>query len=428
MTADISRHSLRPAQKFTGVVRQQGRLPLDADENEAGDIAALMLRDVVAEAICNRGSPDDGFRIGTPTVTAGTLDFPVAGGSLYLCGVRCATADVTYDSQPDWLTFPLDATGPSIPVAGATRTDLVWLQAWEQTVTATEDAELFERALGGADTTARHRVMARVRVLEDVPATCAEAFADLVAREFPGGTLDAEECEVLSNTTLTIGFTQLEPLEDLCRPSAQAGFLGARNEAFRVQVTTPGRFVWGRDNAAPLYRVQVTANPDDGLRRRIVFLTLPRDEFGWPLAGMTVELLRWGAFLDNTEKAAEPTGLLLRVENGFDPAGSSILVAAEPPLAWETWFTTPEGQAALNPRDDVTANTYFFLRVWTGGGAAGAVDHPMDVGNPVPLGETGLTATFTAGGLPGDYWVAAARPNTPTAVTPWALLDRKSVV
>ncbi len=434
MTADISRHALRPLQKFTGVVRQQGRLPLDAEETEAGDIAALMLREALAETICEKGAPGDGYRVTGATVTADDeLDFTLDDGSFYLAGLRTSTAVIpgsgdlhmTYRRQPDWLTFPLDTPGPPLPAGGVQRTDLVYLQAWEQTVTATEDSELFERALGGADTSARRRVMSRVQVLDDVPANCDAALDDLVAREYPGGQLDAARCEVLSPATLTIGFTQLDPLEDLCRPSALAGFLGARNETFRVQVTTPGRFVWGRDNAAPLYRVQVEEHPEDGTRRRIVFLTRPRDEFGWPLAGMTVEVLRWGALLDNREKVAEPTGLLLSVENGFDPSDGSILVSAEVPAAWDAWFATPQGQEAINPRDDAEAGleTYFFLRVWTGGGEGSAVDHDMDVGNPVELGETGLTATFSADGLPGDYWIVSARPNTPTEVTPWDLLD-----
>jgi hypothetical protein len=422
MTADISRYSLRPAQMFTGVVRQQGRLPLDSDENEADDIASLALRQVVAETICSRGTPDGGFSISAPVVVNQALDFAIGAGSFYLCGVRCQTAGVTYATQPDWLTFTLDNPGPPLPAAGAVRTDLVWLGAAEQVVTATEDSELFERALGGPDTTARRRAICRVQVLEDVPATCPEAFADLIARMFPGGTLDEEGCAVLSDAQLTIGFTQLEPLEDLCRPSAQAGFLGARNTTFRVQVTTPGRFVWGRDNAAPLYRVQVTA-ADDGTRRRIVFLTLPRDEFGWPLAGMTVELLRWGALLDNHEKVAEPTGLLLHVENGFSPQDNSILVGAEVPPEFDQWFATPPGQAAISPRDAADINTYFFLRVWTGGGTGNALDNSMNPGNPVVLGDTGLTATFTTQGMAGDFWIISARPNTPTLVTPWALLD-----
>lgn len=420
MTADISRHSLRPAQNFTGVVRQQGRVPLDADETESDDLASLALRQMVAETICARGSPDDGFTIGPPTFDGEAIDFPIAAGTFYLGGARLESLGHSYDSQPDGLTFPLDDPGPDAPEAG--RHDLVWLQGWEQTVTATEDSELFERALGGPDTTARRRMMWRVQVMQDAPDDCVEAFDELVDEVFEGGVLDPEGCEILSEARLTIGFTQLEPLEDLCRPGAQQGFLGARNEAFRIQVTGPGRFVWGRDNAAPLYRVQV-ATDEAGARRRIAFLTLPRDEFGWPLAGMTVELLRWGSLLANQEKAAEPSGLLLRVGTGYDPQDRSILVLDDVPPEWDAWFATAEGQAAVNPRDEDDAQAYFFLRVWTGGGAGAAVDHAMDIGNPVELGETGLTATFDGPGLAGDYWIVSARPNTPTLVTPWALLD-----
>jgi hypothetical protein len=421
MTADISRHSLRPAQKFTAVVRQQGRPPLDSDDTEDSDLGALMLRQMVSETICERGSPDDGFRISAPLVQGGVLDFSIAAGAFYLSGNRISGDGDHYVSQPDWLTFMLDAPGPTIPAAGDERTDLVWLYAWEQTVTATEDSELFERALGGPDTTARRRIMWRVRVLEDVADECPEAFQELVTREFPGGVLDSAGCDILSNARLTIGFTQLEPLEDLCRPTAQEGFLGARNETFRIQVTQPGRFVWGRDNAAPLYRVLV-AEGENVDTRRIVFRTLPRDEFGWPLAGMTVELLRWGSLLANREKAAEPQGLLLRVLNGFDPVDNSILVRIDAPLPeWAAWFASPEIQAAVNARDEDP--TYFFLRVWTGGGEDDAVDHSMDVSNAVELGETGLTATFSTAGIAGDYWIVSARPNTPTLVTPWLLLD-----
>jgi hypothetical protein len=422
VTADISRSSLRPAQGFTGVVRQQGRLPLDADENEAADLAALALRRTVTDTICAAGTPDDGFRVVDPVVSGGALGFGLAAGNFYLQGVRVETEDVDYDAQPAWLTFAPDAAGPTIPDSGSRR-DLVWLEAQEHVVTATEDTELYERALGGADTTARQRVTARVRVQADVPDDCAEALDQAVAEHYPGAVLDDDRVEVRSSGRLTLGFTELEPLEDLCRPQAQAGFLGARNETFRVQISRPGHFVWGRDNAAPVYRVQVADHPTDATRRRIVFLTQPRDGFGWPLAGMTVELLRWGALLANGEKAAEPTGIFLRVEAGYDPTTGSILVTTPVPADWDTWFSTPVGLAAQSERDDDDVRRYFFLRVWTGGAAEAAADVPFVAGTPVDLGQTGLTATFTGTALPGDHWIVSARPNTPTLVTPWALLD-----
>ncbi len=421
MTADISRHSLRPAQQFTGVVHQQGRVSIDADATESDDIAALLLRQAVTETICSRGSPDDGFTISGAVLAAGALDFSIAAGTFYLGGARLASDGVLWSRQPDWLQIAAADRSFALPAAGS-RTDLVWLSAREMTVTATEDGELLETGLGGPDTTARRRMAWRVDVRRDVPPTCPEAFADLLAAQFAGGTIDIDGGEIISDARLTIGFTQLEPLEDLCRPNAQAGFLGARNEAFRIQVTTPGRFVWGRDNAAPLYRVQVR-NDENGQRRRIHFLNAPRDEFGWPLAGMTVELLRWGSLLANGEKAAEPAGLLLRVTRGFDPGDEdSIRVGASIDAALDAWFATPAGQAAIQPLDAADANSFFFLRVWTGGGAGAAVDNPMPIGAAAPLGDTGLTVEFSDNGMAGDYWVVAARPNTPTQVTPWALL------
>ena len=419
MTADISRHSLRPAQLYTGVVRQQGRLPLDADETEADDLQALALRQLISDVICERGSPDDGFIISNPTLANGQLDFDIAAGTFYLCGSRLESLGEHYVDQPDWLTFSLDSPGPSIP--NAARNDLVWLSATDQIVTATEDAELFERALGGPDTTARRRLLWRVRVEEDTADDCALAFDELVAEAFENGTLAPDGCEILSDARLTIDFTQLEPLEDLCRPTAQVGFLGARNETFRIQITAPGRFVWGRDNAAPLYRVQLGAD-DAGAPRRITFLTLPRDEFGWPLAGMTVEVLRWGSLLDNHEKAAEPQGQLFRVRTGFNPENGAIDVTTDLPDL-TAWFASQPVQDAISPRDQQGAQEFVFLRVWTGGGEGAAFDHGMDVGNPVELSETGLTANFSAPGLAGDFWIVSARPNTPRLVTPWALLD-----
>ena len=44
------------------------------------------------------------------------------------------------------------------------------------------------------------------------------------------------------------------------------------------------------------------------------------------------------------------------------------------------------------------------------------------------LSRTGLNVGFKNFGLPGDYWVIAARPNTPDVVVPWNLLDKAAPV
>ena len=44
-------------------------------------------------------------------------------------------------------------------------------------------------------------------------------------------------------------------------------------------------------------------------------------------------------------------------------------------------------------------------------------------GTPVALPATGIELSFSDFGLPGDFWIVAARPNTPELVVPWRLLD-----
>jgi hypothetical protein len=112
-------------------------------------------------------------------------------------------------------------------------------------------------------------------------------------------------------------------------------YLSAENQAIRVQLTATNRFIWGYDNASPLYRVQVTR--EDGLNR-IEFLTLPRDEFAQPQAGQAVEILPWGAILPNQEKVAELGGHLTTVETGYDPDTRTIQISQNVPGDWVDWL------------------------------------------------------------------------------------------
>ena len=142
------------------------------------------------------------------------------------------------------------------------------------------------------------------------------------------------------------------------------GYLGAENQAIRVQLTATNRFIWGYDNASPLYRVQVTR--EDGLNR-IEFLTLPRDEFAQPQAGQAVEILPWGAILPNQEKVAELGGHLTTVETGYDPDTRTIQISQNVPGDWVDWLDAPAHADYLSDRDEAGDRKYFYLRIWTGG-------------------------------------------------------------
>jgi len=274
----------------------------------------------------------------------------------------------------------------------------------------------------------RLRRMRRIEVLPDVPGSCAEAFAKLKAQltappEGDGtGELhlfDEANCELRSKAKLTITFGGKGITEDPCKPKVTAGFLGAENQTIRVQLTATNRFIWGYDNASPLYRVQVV----EGQLDKIEFLTLPRDQAAQPLKGQAVEILPWGAFLPNQEKVAELQGHLATVATSFNPDEKAITLSKPVPQAWIDWLNAPAHEKYLSDRDPDNKKQYFYLRLWTGGsGDADEPDHAFTPGTPVELLGTGLNVTFSQHGLSGDFWIIAARPNTPDLVVPWELL------
>jgi hypothetical protein len=451
-TKDISRFMLQPRKHYSGVRMQQGRVILDSDWNESERIDNEEARRTLVDIICSKGTSNQGFRVGNvrsaeveppgaDPVT--TYDFDFENGSFYVGGLRFETetddGPETFLGQRDWLQ--IDALAGNLPVrpvnlpAGGARHDLVYLRGWEQCVTAVEDSELRERALGGPDTSVRVRRMRRVEVLTDVPDSCAAAFnaltEELTAPVTPDAGLSHEfdrlNSELKSKARLTVAPNPADITEDPCKPAVPGGYLGADNQTIRVQLTATNRFIWGYDNAAPLYRVQVENIPDvpagvDGTRRKIRFLTLPRDQADQPLAGQAVEIIPWGALLPNQEKVAEFQGEFFTVETSFDPEDNSLTITQ--PVSEEAVQWLADHPQFYSERDEPERRLYFYLRLWTGGSRdATDPDHQFTPGTPAPLEGTGLSVTFSDHGLTGDFWIIAARPNTPDLVVPWELLD-----
>lgn len=441
MSTDLSRFLFQPTKRYSSVRMQQGRVILDSDWNESELIDDEDLRRTLRDVLCAKGTSNNGFAIGNirtadiqlpdGTTVAG-YDFDFGNGSFYLGGLRfeseTPSVPETFLTQQDWLQ--VDASAATLPVrpdnlpAGGSRHDLVYLRGWEQCVTAIEDSELRERALGGPDTSVRVRRMRRVEVLTDVPETCGAAFGQLV--QTLGGAI-TRDYELRSAARLTVGLNPGDLTEDPCKPAVQGGYLGADNQTIRVQLTASDRLIWGYDNASPLYRVQVANIPDpppgvDGTRRQIKFLTLPRDQAAQPLAGQAVEIIPWGALLPNQEKVAEFQGLLFTVATSFDPEDGTLTLTEAVPQELVQWLADhPQFESG---RDEPDRRQYFYLRLWTGGsGDAAAPDFAFTPGTALPLAGTGLSVTFNQPGRAGDFWIIAARPATPDLVVPWELLD-----
>ncbi|MCY1061726.1 right-handed parallel beta-helix repeat-containing protein [Nannocystis sp. SCPEA4] len=425
---DLSRHLFRPANRYTGLRMQQGRDLLDSDINEGEMLDDEDRRAVLVDVIGPHGSADDGFRITNPRTNS--YDFDILAGSYYLGGVRHQIEDSTdppapqrYRSQSDWRQF--DPTGPSPAppqMASVPRHDLVYLVGWEQTVSSVEDPEFREFALGGPDTTERVRPMHRVYVRPGGPAACADAFdalvADLVGTDH---SFDRGRHELLSGARLTVRIEEREN-GDLCKPALADGYTGAENQAIRVQLIEPDRLLWAYDNAAPLYRGTIATSPN-GVT--ITFLTTPRDQAHFPVAGQIVEILPWGATLANGSHLADHQvaediggGLLARVTGPYDPTTGSVPVSVESAAdlaRMQGWFGVNE------PHEDVH---YFYLRVWNPGDGrvSGPIGLQFKVNELISLAGTGLEITIDRHGIVGDYWILAARPSSPLEVIPRDLL------
>lgn len=414
-TIDLSRHATDPRKRYAGVRMQQGRVLTDDDFNEAAILDAEDMRRTRVHAIGAYGTPDAGFLPTNLGVTDGRLDFSLSAGTLYLGGLRVEMiSPERYLLQRDWLNFDT-ATAPAPPAEGQTRTDMVWLEAWQQPVTAVEDSELFEVALGGPDTSTRWRTLRRVHVSSGVGAgECGDAWAEVTAGFAALGSL-TDEMELATDARLTVTFSAPAGSGDLCAPSQAGGYLGAENQAIRVQMVSATHYTWGFDNAAPLYRVQASARNGQTVVLRL--LNQPKDAVHWPLRDQVVEILPWSAALANGERVAELRGHLSKVAVSYNADDQTLEIATALPANFGAQWQSRSDVAEFF--DGSPDQNFFFMRVWQRGDD---LDSPaaIPIGTP-DLGHTGLRVAFSGLLRTADHWIVAARPAAPDQVVPWQL-------
>ena len=447
-TIDLTRSIFEPRKRYAGVRMQQGRVVLDDDHNETGDLAAEDARRTRLDVIGPSGSPDDGFKIENATLAGGLVDFDIRAGTMYVGGIPVRLDhDTTFAGQPDWVGI---AAADRAQAAGQPA-DVAYLEVWQQAVSAEEDRELFEPALGGPDTTVRIRTMARVRRRSVTATSCAEAWAEVVdalATE-DVGTWNPDTCELGTDLRLLVEYAVGGVPEDLCSPSVTAGYLGAENQAIRIQLVErlggagTGELTWSYNNTAPLYRARLVSDTVVELE------TLPRDEAHWPLLGQTVEILPWSAVLvpDGAPGAlhgevladgggrANPTpegalvslggGHLSRLASSYDVTTHQITLDTAAPAGFNALGASHVAAGVDADRNGDDRSALVFLRVWDrGSDLASAARLPWTAGSPLALGNSGITVTITGDQVAGDaHWIIGARPSTPDQVLPWAFED-----
>jgi hypothetical protein len=401
MGSDRARISYDPAQQYRAVVAQQGRVTLEADWNEAQQIASEELREEILDVVGPSGTPDNGYE-----VFGSDFHFSTSPGTIYVGGMRVFSGDaVDYEKQKDWLDFEGDPdwVDPEQLAKTPPTHELIYLLLREQEVSAVEDSALLEKALGGADTTNRLRLIQRIVRLSTTNTTCDSAWQIIEKLWFERGLFfDPSTQQLRSNTRLKVSFAPQQTPVDLCEPEARSGYLGVDNQLIRVQVIDSEKLVWGFDNASFLYQAEIVSSDQNSTTLRLI-KPRPVDDYHLPRINTVVEVLRSAAQLSNQEYIASPMGFVTTLTVGYNPDTREVSFAGELPQEYQ--------ETTLTPR--------LFLRVWEG-------VLPFTRGFPVTLGETGLQVTLSAVESPihiGDYWQIAVRPSEQPEVYPKRYLE-----
>jgi hypothetical protein len=256
MSGDYSRRRFDPRKHYQGVLRQQGRVDLDADWNEYVDIQDRRWRaetiDVVGRCGVPRETPN-GFMIDRRGA-----DLTVEPGRIYVDGYLVenhgtnrtfvATIEEDYDTT-EALPVKNQPYGGPVKIPDGVRS-LVYLDVWRREVTPLQAPDLIEPAVNG-DTTTRYQTVWQVKILNDIPPgiTC---ITSLIA--IPGWMINDTSSARLT-TSMAAETTEPDP----CLIPPTGGYRGLENHLYRVEVHSATRgsvkVKWSRDNAHVAARV-----------------------------------------------------------------------------------------------------------------------------------------------------------------------------
>ncbi|MCI0398947.1 MAG: DUF4815 domain-containing protein [Chloroflexi bacterium] len=363
MKGDFSRLSFEEQKHYDAVLMQQGRVLTDADWNEEQAIQAHLRETGMTDVVGWSGVPKEGggFQIG---VTGGGQQLSIGNGRLYAGGTLCEN-DLT------------SVVTPAKPSAGGRY--LVYLDAWKRHVTAIEDPQIRESALGGPDTTTRLQSFWQIRLSPNPVTGCDAIDADTPPVPSPSGMMRAYHDPVSTSS-------------NLCALPATSGYLGLENQFYRVEIHRSGErdnagnratFKWSRENGSVATYVTAAVSPV------VTVQDLGRDE----VLGFAND--HWVELIDLPMELNDGHGALLQIDK-IDPSKREITMKTAVP--------------ALDMSRPVR------LRRWDQSGS-GATGEGIALGaGPIEL-ENGIKIEFSAGTYrAGDYWVFAAR----TALNPGA--------
>lgn len=250
MKGDFTRFSHNPDKHYTRVLKQQGRVDLDADWNEAVEIFTQLERTEAIDVIGRCGVPEhsNGFKV---EPDGDGINLTISRGRIYVDGILCsneADPDAADADQPVLITGQTEFL-PGYELPEEEGVYLAYVDVWERHITCIEDPKIREVALGGPDTTTRTQTICQVKL-------------EPLGEE---GALDDLECRpygALPNTGRLAAQTEEDEISlNPCVVPASGGYRGLENRLYRVEIHDDGRdadgnqvrqptFKWSRDNGS----------------------------------------------------------------------------------------------------------------------------------------------------------------------------------
>ena len=254
---------------------------------------------------------------------------------------------------------------------------LVYLDVWERHITALEDPEIREVALGGPDTATRTKTIWQVKLYEtDEGVGCRRFSGDWV----PEG--------LESTGKLAARAEPDDTSDEPCIVPPEAGYRRLENQLYRVEIHEGGQggeatFKWSRENGSVVSKWESQDGNELG-----VSSTGPDEMLDFD-AGDWVEIT------DDTRELRGEPGILTQLENVKNQT-----------LVIDSATTVDRNDFPRNPK----------IRRWE---SENALTVPEDGDIWLDL-EDGVQVKFDPDGMyqTGDYWLIPARTNTGDVIWP----------
>ena len=324
---DFTRDSFDPSRHYSSVLMQQGRMLTDADWNEQNSISQYYFRKMIVDTMGPHFAPAPFDKI-KPSDASIKRDFEIivvdnnkktlriSPGHYYVNGILCENngkineegvlEGVLYREQP---YYPLGNTKESKLKTGSY---LVYLDVWERHISYVEDDYIREKALGGADTSSRSKIVWQVKV-HDLGQFSLNGNSEL---DFKNKYVKFLSLLFLKDNLdnpprlgkLKARAKQSEKNNTPCITSPKAKYRGTENQLYRGEIQSAGKanvatFKWSRENGAVIF--PILENNDN----KLLLEHLGRDE----RSGLKEN--DWVEVLDDSCNLVNECNSLLQIES-----------------------------------------------------------------------------------------------------------------